>query len=143
MRSSTIVAAFASLVSLASARIVGISVPDTIKPGDGFNLYIQTENYIQSVYDVAIAIGVAPGAGYPQSLGTVLDSFYLGPAQSNVVTPIPKWTTLPASTPTGPATLSAELFSLYGAVYGGTLNNYNVSITVGDHTSTTYVSSNS
>jgi len=141
MLSSTLIAAFASIVSLTSARIVGISVPDTIKPGDGFNLYIQTENYIQSVYDVAIAIGVAPGAGYPQSLGAVLDTFYLGPEQSNVVTPIPKWTTLPAGTPTGPATLAADLFSLYGAANGGVLNNYNVSITVGDSTSTTYVTS--
>jgi Nis1 family len=79
MLSSTILAALASVVSLTSARIVGISVPETIKPGDGFNLYIQTENYIQSVYDVAIAVGVAPGAGNPQSLGTVMDSFYLGP----------------------------------------------------------------
>jgi hypothetical protein len=58
-----------------------------------------------------------------------------------VVTPIPKWTTLPASTAMGPATISAELFSLYGAAYGGVLSNYNVSITVGDSTSTTYVNS--
>ena len=79
MRFATVLAASASLLSLASARIVGISVPNTIKPGDGFNAIIHVENYIQSVYDVAIAFGVAPGNGYPGSLGTVMDSFYLGP----------------------------------------------------------------
>jgi hypothetical protein len=79
MRFQTILAASASLLSLASARIIGIAVPETIQPGGGFNAIIETENYIQSVYDVAIVFGVAPGAGFPGSLGTVMDSFYLGP----------------------------------------------------------------
>jgi hypothetical protein len=79
MRFITILASAVPLISLASARIVGIAVPDTIKPGDGFNAIIETENYIQSVYDVAIAFGASPGAGYPGTLGTVMDSFYLGP----------------------------------------------------------------
>jgi hypothetical protein len=63
------------------------------------------------------------------------------PEQSNTVTNIPKWTTLPASIGKGPATISASLFSLYGAASGPTLSNYNVSVTIGDATSTTYVSS--
>jgi hypothetical protein len=79
MRFQTILAASASLLSLTTARIVGISVPETIQPGGGFNAIIETENYIQSVYDVAIVFGVAPGAGYPGELGNVMDSFYLGP----------------------------------------------------------------
>jgi hypothetical protein len=83
MRFATVLAASASMLSLASGRIIGISVPDTIKPGDGFNAIIQVENYIQSVYDVAIAFGVAPGKGFPDSLGTVMNSFYLGPGMSN------------------------------------------------------------
>lgn len=68
-----------SLLSLASARIIGIAVPKTIRPGDGFNAIIETENYIQSVYDVSIAFGIASGPGYPGSLGTVIGSYYLGP----------------------------------------------------------------
>lgn len=71
--------ALSTLVSLASARIVGFAVPQTIRPGDGFNAIIEVENYIQSVYDVSIAFGVAKGAGYPKTLGTVLGSYYLGP----------------------------------------------------------------
>lgn len=71
--------ALSTLLSLASARIVGISVPKIIHPGDGFNAIIITENYIQSVSDVAIAFGVAPGAGFPGTLGTALQSYYLGP----------------------------------------------------------------
>jgi Nis1 family len=81
MRFQTILAASASLLSLASARIIGIAVPDTIQPGGGFNAIIETEDYIQSVYDVAIVFGVAPGAGYPGNLGNVMDSFYLGPGK--------------------------------------------------------------
>jgi len=41
----------------------------------------------------------------------------------------------------GEATLSASLMSLYGAVYGPTLDYFNVSITVGETTSTNYISS--
>jgi len=49
----------ASIFSLTNAIIDGIAVPDTIKAGDGFNAIIRTSNYIQSVYDVAVAFGVA------------------------------------------------------------------------------------
>jgi hypothetical protein len=79
MRFSALLAATTSLAALSAARIVGVAVPDTIRPGDGFNAIIMTENYIQSVYDVAIGFGVAPGAGYPGALGNVLGTFYLGP----------------------------------------------------------------
>ena len=81
----------ASLLSLSSARIIGIAVPATIRPGDGFNAIIETENYIQSVYDVAIAFGVAPGAGYPGTLGTVLGSYYLGPGKTKRTEPYGVW----------------------------------------------------
>lgn len=48
---------------------------------------------------------------------------------------------MPSSAQAGPATFSAALFSLYGAAYGPVIDNFNVSITIGDATSTTYVSS--
>ncbi|KAE9968799.1 hypothetical protein Vi05172_g2198 [Venturia inaequalis] len=134
--------ALASLLSLASARIVGFSVPKTIRPGEGFSAVIHTENYIQSVQDIAIAFGVTPGVGYPGSLGTTLESFYLGPTQSNIVSNITKYfTTVPKTLTPGAATLSAQLYSLYGASSSGVLSNYNVSITVANTTSTEYVSS--
>ncbi len=79
MRFSVAVAALASVFSVAQARINGISVPATIKPGDGFNVVIESSDYIQSVYDVAIVFGAASGEGYPGNLGTVLASYYLGP----------------------------------------------------------------
>jgi hypothetical protein len=79
MRFSAILAAAASLATLSTAKIVGVAVPSTIRPGDGFNAIILTENYIQSVLDIAVGFGVAPGAGYGGDLGTVLGSFYLGP----------------------------------------------------------------
>jgi len=73
-----LVVAAATLLSLAHARITGIAVPDTIKPGDTFDAIIHSESYIQSVFDVAIVFGYAPGDGYPESLGVVANSICLG-----------------------------------------------------------------
>jgi hypothetical protein len=140
MHFSKILATAASF-GLSSAIITGFSVPNTIKPGDGFNAYINTADYIQSVYDVAVVFGVAPGAGFGGALGTVMGSYYLGPEQSNVEQPIPKWVTMPNNVPTGPATVTFQAYSLYGAEAGGSLNTYNVSVTIGAATSTTYVTS--
>lgn len=79
MRTSFAASATA-LLSLANARITGISVPETIKPGDTIDAIIVSSNYIQSVYDVAIAFGYFHGDGIPQSLGFVAGSMYLGPS---------------------------------------------------------------
>lgn len=76
---STLVA-LSVLAAGANARIYGIALPETIKAGDEVTAIIAASNYIQSVYDVAIAFGIAPeAAAHPDTLGTVLDSFYLGP----------------------------------------------------------------
>ncbi|EHK17648.1 uncharacterized protein TRIVIDRAFT_205388 [Trichoderma virens Gv29-8] len=132
------VAAIASLLAVANARIVGIAVPETVAPGATIEATILTENYIQSVYDVAIVFGYAAGNGFPQSLGNVLASYYLGPTQSNVSGNLTRSITIPASAQKGEkALISASLMSLYGAVYGPTLTNFNVSVTVGDATSST------
>ncbi|KAK5989444.1 Necrosis-inducing secreted protein 1 [Cladobotryum mycophilum] len=135
-------AAFASLLAVAQGRIYGISVPETIRPGDTVDVTIIRQNYIQTVYDVAISIGWAPGDGYPQSLGRVADSFFLGPKESNKVDNLTKKITIPADAPKGDAIITASLMSLYGAVYGPTLSNYNVTVTFGDATSTVFKSSN-
>lgn len=79
MHPPSVAAVLSALAATAAARITGIAVPDTIRPGDGFHAVIRSSNYIQTVYDVAIAFGYAPGRGYPGTLGTVTDSFYLGP----------------------------------------------------------------
>ena len=73
--------AITTLLTAAQARINGIAVPATIKPGEEFEAIILSSNYIQSVYDVAIAWGYTSGEGYPDALGTVVDSFYLGPGK--------------------------------------------------------------
>jgi hypothetical protein len=78
MKLSTVTVA-APLIALTQARINGIAVPATIRPGDGFNARILSSNYIQSVYDVAIAFGYAPAPGFPGALGQVIGSYYLGP----------------------------------------------------------------
>ncbi|KAJ6257000.1 hypothetical protein Dda_7883 [Drechslerella dactyloides] len=135
---TTTVAAFGGL---SSAIISGISVPATIKPGDGFNFRINTANYIQSVSDIAVAIGVAPGKGFQGALGQIIDSFYLGPEKSNIVTPIVKWIQTPSTLGKGNVTLTATFYSCYGAASAPTLVTYTVPIALGDVTSTTYVTS--
>jgi len=88
----SIAAAATALLAAAEARLVGIAIPDVIRPGEGFNAIILTENYIQSVYDVAIAFGYKPAGAFPDSLGTVLDSFYLGPGRFLLrYPPAPAW----------------------------------------------------
>ena len=80
MQLRSTVAAVSALVAGANARIYGIALPETVKAGDEVTAIIASSNYIQSVYDVAIAFGIVPEASaYPDTLGTVLDSFYLGP----------------------------------------------------------------
>ncbi|KAF7545723.1 hypothetical protein G7Z17_g8950 [Cylindrodendrum hubeiense] len=137
----SLAATAAALLAVTEARINGISVPSTIKPGDTFDVIIESSNYIQSVYDVAIAVGYAPGNGYPESLGSIANSFYLGPAKSNQLHSFNETITIPSTIPKGKGIVTASLMSLYGAAYSPTLTNYNVSITFGDKTSKTYKSS--
>ena len=73
--------AAAVLAPVVSGIITGIAAPDVIKAGEGFNIRVTTANYIQSVYDVSLAVGIAPGDGFPGSLGQVLGSYYLGPGK--------------------------------------------------------------
>lgn len=57
---STAALTLLSLAATASARIIGINVPAQLVPGQTFDATILTENYIQSIKDVAIAFGIAP-----------------------------------------------------------------------------------
>jgi len=61
--------------------------------------------------------------------------------QSNQLNNFTKWVQLPASVQRGQAVISASLFSLYGASSVPTLSNYNVTVTIGDFTSSDYVGS--
>ena len=87
MKFATLLAA-ATTATMASARIIGIAAPETIKAGEAFTAKILTENYIQSVADVAIAFGVAPNAGYPGALGNLAGEFFLGPGEFQSMTDV-------------------------------------------------------
>ncbi|KAK7408104.1 hypothetical protein QQX98_009759 [Neonectria punicea] len=137
----SIAAAAAVLLGTAQAHINGISVPSTIKPGDTFNVIILSSNWIQSSYDAAIVFGYASGNGYPGSLGTVVETFRLGPELSNQLHNFNETITIPASVPKGKGVVSASLLTLVGAVRSPVLNDYNVTVTFGDKTSKKYKSS--
>lgn len=137
---STIISSL-SLLALTQARIIGLSAPATIAAGQPFTVQLLTENYIQSVYDVGAAFGIAPGSGYPAgsdypaSLGTVIGSGGIGAAGSNVVTPLSFTVAIAPGYPAGEAILSTSVMSLYGAVAGPTLTGWNVTVTIGSETS--------
>ncbi|KAI5457808.1 hypothetical protein BGZ63DRAFT_457174 [Mariannaea sp. PMI_226] len=141
MRLSVTAAITTLLATAAQARINGIAVPETIKPGDTFDVIIESSNYIQSVYDVAIAFGYMPGKGFQGTLGSVINSFYLGPKESNQLHNFNKTITFPSSAPKGDAVFSAGLYSLYGVSSTTTLTDYNVTVKIGDKTSKKYKSS--
>jgi len=132
-----------SLLTTTSAIITGITAPSTIARGEPFTVTINTANYIQSVYDVAAAFGIAPGAGFQDALGSVFASEYLGPSKSNIETPIDFTVRIDENTPAGTALLSASTFSLFGAAAGPVASLWNVTVTVGEVTSTDTVTSKS
>ncbi|KAG4415576.1 hypothetical protein IFR04_011296 [Cadophora malorum] len=123
-----------TLLSTASARIIGLEAPRTIAAGEPFTVSLLTENYIV-VYDVAAAFGISPGAGYPETLGTVIGSSYIGPDGSDTLDKLNFTVSTSKSQVAGPSTLSASVLSLYGVSSGPVLYPFNVSVTVGDTTS--------
>jgi len=128
---STSAALFLStLISPSSAIITGVTAPSTVYAYDPFTITLTTADYIQSVYDVAVAFGVAPGAGFPGALGNVVTSAFLGPSKSNILTPITFDATLPAGTGNGEYVLTAAVYSLFGAAYGPTITQFNTTITI-------------
>lgn len=165
MRTSNIFAASATLLSLVQAKIAGISVPSTIKSGDTFNFIIEGTGYIQSVTDVSIAVGYYPGAApLDDGLGIFITAFDLGKvgtvptrtspillfnrltepcstlvANSNYDGNFNKSVTFPTTSYTGGASFTASLESLYGVQYEPVLAPFNVSITIGEETSSDYV----
>ncbi|GME31789.1 Secreted protein Nis1 [Neofusicoccum parvum] len=143
MRTSTLLTTLAAtLPSLTTARLVGLRVPATIAPGATFTATLISENYIQTVYDVAVAFGTSPAPSHPEWLGTVLASDYLGPALSNLAYS-PNFTlTMPATVAQGSEqVVYAALYSLYGASTMPTLSTFNVTAVIGEETSEEYVSS--
>ncbi|KAF8853826.1 hypothetical protein BDZ45DRAFT_552523, partial [Acephala macrosclerotiorum] len=118
------------LISSSSAIITGVTAPSTVYAYNPFTVTLTTANYIQSVYDVAVGFGVAPGKGFPGALGNVASTAYLGPSKSNILTRITFDITLPAGTQNGEYILTAEVFSLFGAAYSGTVTTFNTTINV-------------
>jgi Nis1 family len=119
-----------TLISSSSAIITGVSTTSTVYAYNPFTVTLTTADYIQSVYDVAVAFGVAPGAGVPDSLGNVMSAAFLGPSQSNILTPITFDVTLPAGTTNGEHMLTAAVYSLWGAEYEPRVTEFNTTITV-------------
>jgi hypothetical protein len=132
MRFSATSAALAltTLISSSSAIITGVEAPSTVYAYNPFTITLTTADYIQSVYDVAVAFGVAPGAGYEGDLGTVITSAFLGPSQSNILTPITFSAVLPTGTQNGENVLTAAVYSLFGAGASPSITEFNVTINV-------------
>ncbi|GKU00935.1 signal peptide-containing protein [Fusarium langsethiae] len=136
----SIAAASTALLALAEARITGIKVPKEIAAGESFEAIVVRENYIQSVFDSSIVFGYSPDP-YPGTIGQVLDSVALGKAESNKIEELKVKLTIPDSVGKGEGVVSAALLSVYGASGSPTLSEYNVTVTIGDKTSSEYAES--
>jgi Nis1 family len=90
---------------------------------------------------MSLSPSVSPPEKATLTLGVVIASEYLGLAKFNVNYRITFTLSVDKNTPLGSSTLSASLMSLYGAVSGPTLSNWNVTVVVGDAVSVEIVSS--
>lgn len=150
MRFSTVAAAL-SATSLASARIVGIAAPSTIAPNSTFPLTLLTENYIQSVADIAVAYGftlptASSPTGYNYTVGQYAKSSYLGPEKSNTLKNVTITATASDGLEASPwmgkdVVLTAGVYSLYGASGSATVTSFNVTVKIGEQTSSDVVAS--
>ena len=157
----SIAAASTALLALAEARITGIKVPKEIKRGEEFEAIITREGYIQSVLDSSIVFGYAAVDSYPGTIGTPFASIPLGfgkfysslpnyslqstnnkTEKSNKAEDLTVKLTIPDKNTVikdGEGIVAASLFSIYGASGSPTITNYNVTVTLGDKTSSEYV----
>ncbi|OAL04595.1 hypothetical protein IQ06DRAFT_290651 [Phaeosphaeriaceae sp. SRC1lsM3a] len=146
MRTSTLLTALTSS-SLASARIIGLAAPATLTPNASFTLTLLTENYIQSVADVAVAWGFQTPTennptGFPYTLGSFANSAYLGPEKSNTLQNVTIDATAPATLEKGKdVVLGVAVMSLYGASGGPITQAWNVTVHVGEEASGDLVAS--
>ncbi|KAI8932516.1 hypothetical protein NX059_010695 [Plenodomus lindquistii] len=149
MRFSTLAAAALS-ATLSSALIVGISAPSTLAPNSTFPLTLITQNYIQSVGDVAVAYGfLVPTEqeplGFPGMLGSYYNSAYIGPEKSKAVDNVTISATVPAELAgegwTGKKILLvAAIYSIYGASGDTNISGWNVTVGTGATTGGAIVS---
>lgn len=137
MHFSTIASALAT-ASLATARIVGLSTPATLTPNTTFPITLLSENYIQSVSEIAVAWGFqvptnANPQGYPYTLGSFTGSSYLGPNASNTLSNVTIQATVPAALQAGQdMVFGVAVMSLYGASAGPITQGWNVTVHVGE-----------
>ncbi|CAK1358143.1 hypothetical protein CB0940_07214 [Cercospora beticola] len=131
MRAS-ILASAATLLVATQARIVGFYAPNTAAPGTKVRLEIQTENFSQSIEDVAMSFGLTTGNGATLgSLGQLISTKILGADLSNTLENITHIIEIPADATPGPAIIQGAHFSLTGAVYSPLVEVYYANITIG------------
>jgi hypothetical protein len=149
MRFSTFTTALLS--TAASARIIGLSAPSTLGVNSTFNFTLLTENYIQSVADIAVAYGfqlptTANPTGFPYTLGAFTNSSYLGPLKSNTLTNVSMESVVPDGLDNDAwkgkdVVFSVAVMSLYGASGGPVTQSWNVTVQIGEETSDDLVAS--
>jgi hypothetical protein len=142
MRTSTLLTTLSTL-ALSTARLTGISAPSTISTTTPYTLTLLTENYIQTVADVAVTWGYSPKPGYAGTIGSSTGSSYLGPSKSNQLNNVEVEVPAPTGLTVGQEyVLGVALFSVYGASGVPTTTLMNVTVTVGEETGTEMVKSN-
>ncbi|KAH7067173.1 hypothetical protein FB567DRAFT_599531 [Paraphoma chrysanthemicola] len=141
MRTSTL-STLVATASIASARIIGFSAPPVLTPSTPFTFNLTTENYIQTVADIAVVWGfqlptASAPTGYPDSLGAFANSSYLGPTKSDVLGDVTVDAYAPgdlsSSTWNGKdVVLTVAVTSLYGASAGPVTQSWNATVKIGE-----------
>ncbi|KAF8295669.1 hypothetical protein DL93DRAFT_2091666 [Clavulina sp. PMI_390] len=62
--------------SPAFAKVVGITAPPTVSPGQTFPVTVETSSYIQNIYDYYMVFGIAPQTFNDSGLHTLLGLGY-------------------------------------------------------------------
>lgn len=82
MRPQNVLLAMGALFGAARAGYYSIAAPETIKPGEPFDIILVGDLITKTGYGLGVAYGIAEGEGYYMSLGTLLDTFALNPSTS-------------------------------------------------------------
>jgi hypothetical protein len=127
---TTVLAASLTLLSGANAIITGVTTTATVIAGEPFTLTLTTADYIQTVYDVSVAFGIAPASGHSGFLGDVFASAYLGPTLSNTLNTIPFTVIVPKTTTVGTSVITAAVTSLYGLGGEPVVDMWNTTVSV-------------
>lgn len=75
---TSVSAALLLAISPAHGTIIGLAIPATVAPGTNFPLVVASQDTVEPVTDISLALGFTSGAATGNALGTFLKALPLG-----------------------------------------------------------------